>query len=163
MLNRTQVPDASMPCLSVPADERAQCPICLLYTTRLPSRTSLSKHLASHLERFSLNCLPLGADFWGGENLRSDDSSESTGDGLDELEDRGLDAYDRGLEEKEREERQKEEQQEREIFMREYVRETVIQEEGKKLEREVGKEDGSDNEEETDDDEPFIFQEDGIL
>jgi hypothetical protein len=64
----------------VNTDDRAQCPICLLDVADLSSRTSLTKHLASHLERFSLDCLPLSASSWGNENLRDDESGSSDPD-----------------------------------------------------------------------------------
>lgn len=58
-------------------DDRTQCPICLLDVADLPRPTGLTKHLASHLERFSLDCLPLNTSSWGNENLH-DDVSESS-------------------------------------------------------------------------------------
>ena len=61
-------------------DDRIQCPICLLDVADLSSRTSLTKHLASHLERFSLDCLPLSTSSWGNENVRDDGSDSSDAD-----------------------------------------------------------------------------------
>ena len=54
--------------------------MCLLGVADLPSRMSLSKHLASHLERFSLDCLPLDTSSWGDQNIRDDSSEPSDAD-----------------------------------------------------------------------------------
>jgi len=74
-LNFKQTSDVSKKPLAT--NDREQCPICLLDIAELPSRTSLTKHLASHLERFSLDCLPLDTSSWGDQNIR-DDGSESS-------------------------------------------------------------------------------------
>ena len=65
---------------SLTTDDREQCPICLLHVADLPTRTSLTKHLASHLERFSLDCLPLDTGSWGDQNIRDGGSDSSDPD-----------------------------------------------------------------------------------
>jgi hypothetical protein len=75
MLSFKQTSDTSKRPFTI--DERKQCPICLLDVADLPSRTILTKHLASHLERFSLDCLPLDTSSWGDQNIH-DSGSESS-------------------------------------------------------------------------------------
>ena len=62
------------------ADDRTQCPICLLDVANLPGRTSLTKHIASHLEKFSLDCLPLNTSSWGNENVQDNEMESSDPD-----------------------------------------------------------------------------------
>ena len=64
----------------VMTNDRTQCPICLLDVAELPGRTTLTKHLASHLERFSLDCLPLNTISWVNENLHDYESESSDPD-----------------------------------------------------------------------------------
>lgn len=80
ILNFNQTSDVSKKPLAT--DDREQCPICLLDVAELPSRTALKKHLASHLERFSLDCLPLDTSSWGDQNIH-DDGSESSDEDQD--------------------------------------------------------------------------------
>lgn len=80
MLRTKQKSDADAPDKRMNTDDRTQCPICLLDVADLSGRTSLTKHLASHLERFSLDCLPLNTSSWGNENARDDESDSSDPD-----------------------------------------------------------------------------------
>jgi hypothetical protein len=76
-LKTKQTSDVDTPDKSVNTENRMECPICLLDVADLSSRTTLTKHLASHLERFSLDCLPLNTSSWGNE-ISLDDKSESS-------------------------------------------------------------------------------------
>lgn len=76
MLSSRQTPDAHGTEKRVIIDDRVQCPICLLDVAALPGRTTMTKHLASHLERLSLDSLPLNTSSWGNENIRDDDDTE---------------------------------------------------------------------------------------
>lgn len=79
-LRTKQTSDVDAPDKRMNTDNRMQCPICLLNVADLSGRTSLTKHLASHLERFSLDCLPLNTSSWGNENALDDESESSTPD-----------------------------------------------------------------------------------
>lgn len=70
-----------------------QCPICLLAATDCPRHQTFAKHVASHLERLSVACLPPDTDFGEGDEWEeSPDSSatEDTGDGSREVVQRNL-------------------------------------------------------------------------
>ena len=80
MLNVRQTSEVETLKKHVITDDRTQCPICILDVADLSGRTGLTKHLASHLERFSLDCLPLSTSSWGNENLRDNESESSDPD-----------------------------------------------------------------------------------
>jgi hypothetical protein len=58
--------------------KRAQCPICPISEATLPRHYTLAKHIASHLEKFALICVPPGS--WDNENTHADGSDSSDSD-----------------------------------------------------------------------------------
>lgn len=80
MLNLRQELDVDVSKKPVITDGREQCPICLIDVADLTGRSILTKHLASHLERFSLDCLPLDTSSCGNENVQDEESTSSDPD-----------------------------------------------------------------------------------